>query len=178
MWTSFIGFMASGKTTLTRRLQATTNRPAVFLDEVIVENADRSLPEIFASAGETSFREQELAALQALDPNRHLFLDTGGGIVHTGAAVSLLRQRGVVIWLDASWAVIRSRLKAAPVGQRPLVENLGWAGLEDLFRQRRPLYAAAADFRLSSGDQDVERLASVARLRSLIWERSREGGSR
>jgi hypothetical protein len=28
MWTSFIGFMASGKSTLTRRLQATTNRPA------------------------------------------------------------------------------------------------------------------------------------------------------
>ena len=178
MWTSFIGFMASGKSTLTRRLQATTNRPAVFLDEVIVEGAGCSIEEIFHTTDEASFRKQELAALSELDPTRHLFLDTGGGIVHTEAAVSLLRQRGVVIWLDASWGVIRSRLKRDPQGQRPLVGSLGWAGLEELFKRRRPLYAAAADFRLASGDLDVERLASVARLRSLIWERSREGVSR
>jgi shikimate kinase len=178
MWTSFIGFMASGKTTLTRRLQATTNRPAVFLDEVIVEGAGSSIEELFSAAGEASFRELELSALRELDPTRHIFLDTGGGIVHTEAAVSMLRQRGVVIWLDASWDVIRSRLKGDPLGQRPLVDSLGWAGMEDLFRRRRPLYAAAADFRLSSGDLDVERLASVAGLRSLIWERSRDGGSR
>ena len=50
MWTSFIGFMASGKTTLTRRLQATTNRPAVFLDEVIVEGAGSSIEELFSAA--------------------------------------------------------------------------------------------------------------------------------
>jgi shikimate kinase len=178
MWTSFIGFMASGKSTLTRRLQATTNRPAVFLDEVIVEQAGCSIAEIFAATGEGSFREKELAAINDLDPTRNIFLDTGGGIIHTPPAVALLRQRGVVIWLDAPWDVIRSRLKDQGVGQRPLVETLGWAGLEELFRRRRPLYAAAADFRLRSGDLNGEQLARVARLRSLIWERRREGESR
>ncbi len=178
MWTSFIGFMASGKSTLTRRLQATTNRPAVFLDEVIVEKAGCSIAEIFATTGEADFREQELAALRELDPTRSLVMDTGGGIIHTASAVELLRKRGVVIWLDASWDVIRSRLKAESPSERPLVENLGWAGLEELFRRRRPLYAAAADFRLCSGELDGEHLARISRLRSLIWERRRGGETR
>jgi shikimate kinase len=90
----------------------------------------------------------------------------------------LLRDRGVVIWLDASWDVIRSRLKAEPSPVRPLIGKLGWAGLEELFRRRRPLYAAAADFRLRSGDLDGADLARISRLRSLIWERRQQGETR
>ena len=175
MWTSFIGFTACGKSTLTRRLQATTRRPAVFLDEVIVQAAGCPIAEIFASSGEAAFREQELAALRRLDPDRNLVLDTGGGIVQTSSAVDLLRECGVVIWLDASWDVIRSRLKAESSPERPLVGRLGWAGLEELYRRRRPLYAAAADFRLRGGDLAGEQLARISMLRSLIWERRREG---
>jgi len=168
MWTSFIGFMASGKSTLTRRLQTTTNRPAVFLDEVIVQEAGCSIADIFATAGEGSF----------LDPERNLVLDAGGGIVQTPAAVELLRKRGVVIWLDASWDVIRARLKEDTAEERPLVKRLGWAGLEELFRDRRPRYAAAADFRLRTSDLDLEQLARVSMLRSLIWSRRRDGDGR
>ena len=175
MWTSFIGFMASGKSTLTRRLQNTTSRPAVFLDEVIEEEAGRSIADIFAAEGEDAFRKMELAALSGLNPRRNLLLDTGGGIVQTPPAVDLLRARGVVIWLDVSWDVVRSRLKADSAGRRPLVEVLGWAGVEELFRARRPLYAAAADFRLRAHDLDVEQLARIAMLRSLIFSRRREG---
>ncbi len=178
MWTSFIGFMASGKSTLTRRLQTTTNRPAVFLDEVIVQEAGCSIADIFATAGEGSFRGRELAALSALDPERNLVLDAGGGIVQTPAAVELLRKRGVVIWLDASWDVIRARLKEDTAEERPLVKRLGWAGLEELFRDRRPRYAAAADFRLRTSDLDLEQLARVSMLRSLIWSRRRDGDGR
>ena len=177
MWTSFIGFMACGKSTLTRRLQATTRRPAVFLDETIVQRAGCSIAEIFASSGESGFRGQELAALSRLDMARNIVLDTGGGVVQTPAAVSLLRKRGVVIWLDASWDVIRSRLKAESPPERPLIGRLGWAGLEELYRLRRPLYAAAADFRLRSGDLDGEQIARISMLRSLIWERRREGNT-
>lgn len=178
MWTSFIGFMASGKSTLTRRLQTTTSRPAVSLDDLIVAEAGRPISDIFATEGEDSFRARELSALRNLDPARRLMLDTGGGIVETDDAVDILRERGVVIWLDAPWDVVRSRLKAEPPEVRPLVEMLGWSGLEDLFRRRRPLYAAAADFRLRGGDLDADQLARTSMLRSLIWERRREGAGR
>jgi shikimate kinase len=178
MWTSFIGFMACGKSTLTRRLQTTTNRPAVSLDDTIVAEASRPIPDIFATEGEESFRDRELSALRNLDPARNLVLDTGGGIVQIPEAVEILRQRGVVIWLDAPWDVVRSRLKADTNGSRPLVDMLGWASLEKLFRDRRPLYAAAADFRLRGGDLDADQLVRTSMLRSIIWERRREAGGR
>jgi shikimate kinase len=170
MWTSFIGFMASGKSTVTANLLASTRRPGVSVDELIEQKQDCSISDIFDLQGQAAFRKMEMDAVAELDPSRNLIVDTGGGIVETADAVALLRANGVVIWLDCSWEVVRARLKNAPGGVRPLVGQLGWAGLEDLFRRRRPLYAGAADFRLQS-DGDLEELSRTVMLRSIIWQR-------
>jgi shikimate kinase len=174
MWTSFVGFMGSGKSTLTRLLHDSTGRPVVSLDDEVERRVGLSIPEIFQNQGEPRFREHEREALEGLDPVRNLVVDTGGGIVQTTEACDLLRQRGVVLWLDVSWDVLRRRLKEEDPGQRPLVGRLGWSGLEELFRQRRRLYAAVADFRLRGDDKNPRDLASTAMLRSLLWERRNE----
>ena len=173
MWTSFIGFMASGKSKVTADLLASTSRPAVSVDQMVVQKQGCSISEIFETQGQAAFRQMELNALKELDPSRNLLVDTGGGIVETAAAVSLLRSNGVVIWLDCPWEIVRARLKKASGRVRPLVNELGWEGLEDLFSRRRPLYAAAADFRLHSVG-DLENLSQTAMLRSIIWQRHNE----
>jgi shikimate kinase len=178
MWTSFIGFMASGKSSVTRRLQAATSRPALSLDQQIEEQAGMSVTRVFAQLGEATFREMELAAISAMDPDRPLLVDTGGGVVQVPKAVEVLRQRGVVIWLDAPWETLRARLKDSDQELRPLIARLGWVELEELFRRRRRLYAAAADFRLRADQGDVDDIAHRAMLRSLQWERRREEARR
>lgn len=178
MWTSFVGFMACGKSTVTRQLQAATSRPAVSTDELVAAAAGASIAEIFATRGEPEFRRLELEALAGLGADRNLLVDTGGGVVETADAVALLRSRGVVIWLDAPWETVRHRLQAQDDGSRPLVDRLGWAGLEALHRRRRGLYAAAVDFRLGAGDVPANAVARTAMLRSLLWERRREGTPR
>jgi shikimate kinase len=179
MWTSFVGFMGSGKTSVTRALCARTNRPLASTDELVAERAGATVAEIFTTRGVDVFRGLEYEVLSELDPVRNLVVDLGGGVVETPAAVALVRERGVVIWLDAPWPQLMHRLDTpAQRSQRPLVEALGWSGLEDLHRRRRRLYAAAADFRLQVGDGPTDQLAQTAMLRSLIWERRREGGSR
>lgn len=165
--------MASGKSTLADRLEASTRRPRVSLDSLVEESQGESIAAIFAGRGQAAFRELELQTLAGLDPSRNLLVDTGGGIVETPAATALLRANGVVIWLDCAWEELRARLKGGKQGVRPLVEQLGWAGLEELFRRRRPLYAAAADFRLNAGG-DPDTLARTAMLRSLVWQRQIE----
>ncbi len=162
--------MASGKSKVTANLLASTSRPGVSVDQMVAQKLGRSISEIFEKHGQASFRQMELKALADLDPSRNLIVDTGGGIVETPEAVAMLRANGVVIWLDCPWEVVRARLKKAPGGVRPLVGELGWEGLEDLFRHRRPLYAAAADFRLHS-EGDLENLSRTAMLRSIIWQR-------
>ncbi len=165
--------MASGKSTVSASLLASTNRLSASIDELVEHNDGSGVAEIFSTRGQAAFRDLELKALGELDPSRNLVVDTGGGIVETAAAVAMLRANGVVIWLDCSWKEVRARLKNAPVGMRPLVTELGWAGLEELFRSRRPLYAAAADFRLKA-DGDLDIIARTAMLRSLIWQRHLE----
>jgi shikimate kinase len=170
MWTSFIGFMASGKSTVAAGLVASTSRPGVSVDDVVQETSGSSIAQIFADQGQAGFRKLELEALLGLDSSRNLIVDTGGGVVETPAAVARLRANGVVFWLDCSWEVVRARLRTSPKGVRPLVQELGWAGMEKLFRQRRPMYAAAADFRLQA-EAGPEILARTAMLRSIIWQR-------
>lgn len=178
MWTSFIGFMASGKSAVTRRLQVVTNRPALGLDQLIETQTGASIAELFAARGEAEFRALEHAALAAQDAERPLLVDSGGGLVQTPAAVRLLRERGVVIWLDSPWEVLQGRLQDSARAQRPLIDQLGWTGLEDLYQSRRRLYAAAADFRLRSDRDSVDKIAQRAMLRSLQWERRPQEGRR
>ncbi len=165
--------MASGKSTVAAGMVAGTSRPGVSIDEQVERIAGCTIAEIFSQQGERAFRELESKVLEGLDPARPLVVDTGGGLVETPSAVSLLRANGVVIWLDCSWEVVRARLKKSPTGVRPLVDKLGWDGMERLFRFRRPLYAAAADFRLPA-EGDWQTLARTARLHSLIWQRQSE----
>ncbi|MFH2051634.1 MAG: shikimate kinase [bacterium] len=174
MWTSFIGFMGSGKSTIAGRLRVLSSRPLVAVDDLVSGSAGKAIPAIFAEDGEAAFREAEFRALQVLDPGRNLVVDTGGGILESPGAADLLRSRGVVIWLDAAWDNLRSRLEDDP-GDRPLVRDLGWDGLEALYRRRRRQYAAAADFRLRSDAGTVDQLARRAMLRSLLWERREMG---
>lgn len=175
MWTSFIGFMASGKSSVTDHLQEATSRPAVSIDRLVIDQAKRSIPEIFAYEGEAGFRKREMVALKGLEAKRPLLVDTGGGLVKTPEAVEILRSQGVVIWLDAPWEVFRARLRASDKASRPLIARLGWDGIEDLFHERRRLYASIADFRIWTTGLPIPSVARTAMLRSLIWERRQDG---
>lgn len=166
--------MASGKSTVARRCETASRRPLVSLDGQVALAAGLPVTRIFGEQGEEAFRGLELAALQALDPERPLLVDTGGGVVHTAAAVILLRSRGVVVWLDAPWEILRARLKKSDPEARPQIIRLGWTGLEDLFNRRRRLYAAAADFRLRCDHGTADEVAQRALLRSLQWEREQD----
>jgi shikimate kinase len=174
MWTTFVGFMGSGKTTVVRHMQRATGRVACDLDVEIERRGGLTVPEVFAREGEEGFRRRELAALRDLESAPALLLATGGGIVETPVAVDLVRQRGVVIWLDAPWEVLRARLEETPRQERPLLAQQGWEGLRRLHARRLPLYAAAADFRLRTDRLQPEDAAQTALLRGLIWRRRLE----
>ena len=63
---SLTGFMGCGKSSVGRRLSELLCCPFMDLDDVIVESAGRSIPEIFATEGEPSFRQMELEALKQI----------------------------------------------------------------------------------------------------------------
>ena len=59
-----IGFMGTGKTTLGQYMAKANNYTYIDLDHYIVEQEQRTIPEIFESDGESVFRQLEAFYLQ------------------------------------------------------------------------------------------------------------------
>ena len=149
-----IGFMGAGKSTVGRALNRHTGLPLVDLDEVIVQQQGRSIPQIFAEQGESAFRCYETEALRSLDSVQPRIMATGGGIVGRPENWPLLRQLGRLIYLRAEWPTLKSRLVGST--GRPLASSeVSQEALRELLEQRRPLYEQA-DLIVDTDNREVD----------------------
>ena len=134
---ALIGMPSSGKTTVGRALAEALGKRFVDLDEETVKADGRSIPDIFAAEGEEGFRQKETAVIAQFAKEGRQLLSCGGGAVKKPENVRLLRQNGVVLFLDRP-------LDALTVGGgRPLSSSAD--ALRTMYAERRPLYLAAAD---------------------------------
>jgi len=145
-----IGLMGSGKSSIGRRLAGYLGLSLIDLDDKIINQAGRSIPEIFEQNGEPAFRRMETAALREV-VNKHAVIATGGGIVGCEENRLILKAHPPVIWLKASPEFLAHRIDGD--SNRPLIA----AGdtlkkLQELASIRYPLYEQCADFILPRGD--------------------------
>jgi shikimate kinase len=145
-----VGLMGSGKSSIGRRLAVSLELPLIDLDDYIVEQAGRSIPQIFEQDGEAVFRRMETEALRQVVGSRAV-IATGGGVVMSETNRHILKQHPPVIWLKASPEFLAGRI--AGDRNRPLIA----AGdvlekLQELAAIRYPLYEQCADFILPRGD--------------------------
>ncbi len=161
--------MGTGKSTLGRAVAQVLCRRFTDSDAEIERRAGRSIPEIFASAGEVVFRDWEtVVAVELGRPHRGV-VATGGGILGRAENLAALRAGGVLVALTARPTVILRRVGgAAAARRRPLLA--GGDPLErirTLLQERGPLYTQA-DLTLDTGD--MRRDAAVAALLRLCAE--------
>ena len=151
---ALVGMMGSGKSAVAAVVATRMGWRLVDLDEVIVANDGRSIPEIFAMEGEPGFRARELAALTAvLDDPGPMVIATGGGVVTSEAAREVLRRRATVVWLDAEVSVLAERVGSGD--ERPMLGADPRGALEALVDARRQHYADVARVVVDSGKGDV-----------------------
>jgi shikimate dehydrogenase len=131
-----IGMPGCGKTSIGASLAKKMNREFADSDEWIVMTAGKPIPAIFAEDGEDVFRKLETEALKALCKRNGLIIATGGGIVEHPENRNIIRQNGVVVFLD------RDIMKLHVFG-RPLSEREGPVALAGA---RMPLYLQWSDF--------------------------------
>ena len=141
--------MASGKSSIGRLLARRLRRHFADTDRLVVERECRDIPEIFATEGESYFRDVETEALESLKDSDQLVIATGGGIVTQNRNLAILPKLGFVIWLFADEEVTLERILRNQ--NRPLVQTADpRATIQELYEKRRPLYEQAAQFAVNT----------------------------
>ena len=130
-----IGMPGCGKTSIGMALAKMMSREFKDTDDLIVETAGKGIPEIIAQDGEDVFRNLETMALRTLCKRSGLVIATGGGIVVQPENRNIIRQNGIIVYLDRD-------VSQLPVSGRPLSEN---KGVHALAATRLPLYKAWSD---------------------------------
>jgi shikimate kinase len=143
-----VGFMGSGKSSVGRILSSLTGFALVDTDTLVAQEAGQTIPAIFKQHGEQHFRTLETKVLQSLIGRIGLIIATGGGVITVEENRRLLPQVGPVVWLDASPEHLYQRVKNS---KRPLLQTADpRRTVEELYRQREPLYRDAATIRIDS----------------------------
>ena len=115
------GFMATGKSTVARRLAELTGAEAIDLDSVIEERAGASIRRIFEQQGEAAFRRLERAELdRVLSLDDPVAVAVGGGALERRGDRLRALDRAVVVTLEGSPAEITRRAAASEA--RPLLD--------------------------------------------------------
>jgi shikimate dehydrogenase len=131
-----IGMPGCGKTEIGTALAKRTGREFADTDEFIAEAAGKPVPRIITADGEECFRALESQALQTLCKKSGLIIATGGGVVTRPENLRVIRQNGIVIFLDRD-------ISDLPVAGRPLSQR---DGVESLAAVRLPLYRQWCDY--------------------------------
>ncbi|MEM7147739.1 MAG: shikimate kinase [Verrucomicrobiota bacterium] len=152
---TLIGFMGSGKTTIGQELAPSLDFAFIDTDNLIVAQAGKSIPDIFADHGEDHFRDIESQTLAGLAEKSGNVIATGGGIILRPENRSLLQEIGFTVWLDASEDTIFDRVSRNR--ERPLLHTDNpRETIAQLLEQRRPLYQEAADLVVSTNDLNLD----------------------
>lgn len=150
-----IGIPGCGKSTIAKKMAEISGRPAVDIDQRIVERIGMPIRDFFAQQGEVRFRQIEAEILAEVTLQTGQIIATGGGIVKDWENVRRLRQSGKVYFLDRSL----DQLETDP--SRPLSSSR--EALRQLYDQRIDLYRAACD-------QQIENNGSADETARRLWQ--------
>ncbi|MGF1504713.1 MAG: shikimate kinase [Anaerolineae bacterium] len=131
------GFMGSGKSTVGPLVADQLGFRFVDTDAVIVQEAGRSIPQIFEHEGEAGFREREARICQHVAWEPDTVIATGGGALINRRTRHAILAHSMVIWLKVSLAEVERRVGRAQ--DRPLFRDP--VRVRQLFQRRLPVYA-------------------------------------
>lgn len=149
-----IGMPGCGKTTVGQALAQRLEKDFVDVDEEIVREAGLSIPEIFAREGETGFRRRESQVAREVGCRTGCVISTGGGVVTRPENRDPLRQNGKIVHLMRDLSLL-------PSAGRPISQQ---TPAEEIWRQRKTLYAAFADTVIDNNGSLDNTLAQIERV--------------
>lgn len=154
-----IGFMGTGKSAVGFKLAQLLGKKFIDMDREIEQITGMSINDIFKKHGEVRFRSEEKLLSEKLNQKENLVIATGGGVVLQEENITCLREKGILICLDAKPEEILMRVNRKK-GSRPLLKKN--PSLEDLISmlEEREHYYACADYRINTTDKGLDEVVN------------------
>jgi shikimate kinase len=118
-----IGFMGSGKTYWGNKWSQKSGVPFFDLDEIVEQEQEKMIAEIFAEKGEDHFRNLETEALRSFSVKENAIVATGGGTPCYNDNITWMNENGTSIYLQSSPENILQRV-TPETEKRPLIKDL------------------------------------------------------
>ena len=134
-----IGMPGVGKTTVGMEIADRMGREFYDIDQMIVYDDGREIPQIFAEEGEAYFRQLEQKIVLSLANVTGAVIACGGGVVTREENYYALAENGRLIFLNRDLTML-------PTDGRPISQAVP---LARLYRMRLPLYRSWCDAELT-----------------------------
>lgn len=154
----FIGFMASGKTTIGKSLAEKKGYSFIDTDEWISNKMNTPISEIFDKRGEEYFRQLETNTIKKLSKNfDNTIISTGGGLAIRKENARYLKDMGTVVFLKVSKEIVISRIGKNE--ERPLLAGEDpEKKIEALLKERNPIYEQLADVIIDTNNKSIKEI--------------------
>lgn len=150
-----IGMPACGKSTVGVLLAKTLGLGFTDTDLIIQIQNKSTLQHIIDINGLDKFKEYENSALLSVTTESDTVIATGGSAVFCEKGMRHLKRNGVCVYLDLPLYDIQSRL--SNIKTRGIACRRG-EGLEEIFKEREPLYNKYADIKINCMDKSCEQI--------------------
>ncbi|OUR82081.1 shikimate kinase I [Cycloclasticus sp. 46_120_T64] len=155
-----VGPMAAGKSTVGRLLAKRLNKTFYDTDVEIIECTGVEIALIFELEGEEGFRQRETETLRRLSALEGVVVATGGGLVLREENRVILQETGRIIYLQCS--VDQQLRRTKHDTKRPLLQIANpREKLEQLMKERAPIYESIADVKISTNKTNSKRVINA-----------------
>ena len=162
------GMMGVGKSTIGKKVSKQLKYNFIDVDEVIENNENNSIKNIFKIKGEKYFRSIEKKLTLKILKVENSVIALGGGAFINKYIRKETKRSSVTVWLDLSTKSILNRLKN--VEKRPLLndENLSLT-INKIYSERKKIYNQS-NFRIKC---DFLEMNEIVKKIIILYENSR-----
>lgn len=169
---ALIGFMATGKSTVGKALKNRLGIGYKFIetDQIIIEIAGKSIPQIFAEEGETKFRGYEIEACKRAAQLPKSIISCGGGVVLNESNIEMLKKSCHIILLTATPDVIYRRAMKEGKENRPIINKKDpFKEIEKVLRYRESYYRSSAEIIIDTTEKSIEMIVDEILIQTKLY---------
>ncbi|MFX0035680.1 MAG: shikimate kinase [Candidatus Hermodarchaeota archaeon] len=158
---ALIGFMGTGKSTIGNALTKFLGNDYRFIetDQLIIKEVGKLIPKIFATDGESKFREYESLICERVSNLKKVVISCGGGVVLNKTNIENLKKNCHIVLLKATPEEIYKRILKNGKETRPILDKEDpKREIKKILNLRKSYYDDAAEIVIYTSNKKIKNI--------------------